>query len=310
VYTPFLTNYYDILGVSQEADSNEIKAAFRRLAKQFHPDKNPNGKEFFERALLAYETLSDPALKAAYDYRLKSHAQHSTSAASEQKKAGKNWKFDERELKRRQYYNEHIRKYAKETASYNAKAEQKKTYNEYKYILFATPLAVALFVMIMKLAGPVMPKRNAGNITGQDARLSTLNLKPGDAPYNFIFGNPYYDMAHNKSLVIKNLTGLDAIVCIFSKGRFIRSFFVQGGFSAEVSQLPRAPLDIRYVCGEKFSYHHTLKKAKIEGGFTSQASYYRSISELIPADRAELSLYPGINEGFTQTSEKEFFITK
>ena len=305
-----MINYYDILGVSEGADINAIKAAFRRLAKQYHPDKNPNGKEFFERVLLAYETLSDPTQKAAYDYRLRSHVQHGAAMPADQKKPGKSWKFDERELKRRQYYNEHIRKYAKETASYNAKAEEKRSYNEYKYILFATPLAVALFVMIMKLAGPVLPKRDSGTVSGQKATVSPSGLKPGDSPYNFIFGNPRYDMVHNKSLVIKNLTGLDAIVCIFSKGKFIRSFFVQGGYSAEVAQLPRAPLDIRYVCGENFSYRTVLKKTHIEGGFTRQASYYRSVSELIPADRAELSLYPGINEGFTQTSEKDFFSTE
>ena len=58
-----MTNYYEILGLQPGADSGEIKAAFRRLAKQYHPDKNPNGKDFFERLLTAYETLSDPQLK-------------------------------------------------------------------------------------------------------------------------------------------------------------------------------------------------------------------------------------------------------
>jgi molecular chaperone DnaJ len=65
-----LTNYYEILGVDENAGINEIKAAFRRLAKQYHPDRNPSGNVDFEKILKAYETLSDPGLKLTYDYKL------------------------------------------------------------------------------------------------------------------------------------------------------------------------------------------------------------------------------------------------
>lgn len=301
-----MLTYYEILGVSEQADINEIKAAFRKLAKQYHPDRNPNGKEFFERALLAYETLSDANRKYAYDLRLK---QHSSPIQPENKaRSGqKTWKFDERELKRRQYYNEHIRKYAKETASYNAQNEGKTAYNEYKYILFATPLAVALFVMIMKLTGPTTPGKQTGPVPQHATFRSVSGLKPGDAPYNFIFGNPYYEINGGKKLIIKNMTGFDAVVCIFSGRQFVRSFFVQSGFSAEVPQLPRRPLDIRYCAGLHFDNLITLEKSRVVGGFRKEASYFRSVAPLIPGDNVELSLTPGISEGFVQTTEKDFF---
>ena len=304
-----MINYYDILGVSESAGIDEIKTAFRKLAKQYHPDRNPNGKEFFERALLAYETLSDPQRKTAYDYRLKAQTQGIHGGAAPPKSAqGKNWKFDERELKRRQYYNDHIRKYAKETASYNAKAKEKKSYNEYKYILLATPLAVLLFVMIMKLAGPVVPKKKLSH-SETAGTLASPQLKPGDAPYNFIFGNPKYEMNDGRKLLIKNMTGRDAIVCIFSGGLFVRSFYIQGGFSAEVPQLPSTPLDIRYVTGQHFDYRTTLREARIMGGFAKKAEYYKSVSAFVPGESAELSLVAGISEGFVKTGEKDFFET-
>lgn len=303
-----MTNFYDILGVSKEAGIDEIKSAFRRLAKQYHPDRNPNGKELFERALVAYETLSDPRLKAAYDYRLKTHERSGQPMPDTGKTQTKNWKFDERELKRRQYYNEHIRKYAKETASYNAEARQKKAYNEYKYILLATPLAVLLFVMIMKLAGPVMPKKTLSH-NEAGSSITSSQLRPGDSPYNFIFGNPRFDSTNGRSLLIRNMTGLDAIICIFAGNTFVRSFFVQGGFSAEVSQLPKKPLDIRYATGLDFSYRAKLDEARVMGGFTRKAQYYRSVADFIPGEHGELSLKPGISEGFVQTSEKQFFET-
>lgn len=63
-------DYYEILGVSKDADEKEIKSAFRRLAKQYHPDLNPDNKEAeakFKEVNEAYEVLSDPDKKAKYD---------------------------------------------------------------------------------------------------------------------------------------------------------------------------------------------------------------------------------------------------
>ncbi|MEN9245159.1 MAG: J domain-containing protein [Thermostichales cyanobacterium SRBZ-1_bins_19] len=63
-------DYYKILGVSKGADANEIKRAFRKLARQYHPDVNPGNKaaeEKFKDINEAYEVLSDPAKRQQYD---------------------------------------------------------------------------------------------------------------------------------------------------------------------------------------------------------------------------------------------------
>lgn len=63
-------NYYAILGIAKEASSEEIKRAFRRLARQYHPDMNPGNKaaeERFKDLGEAYEVLSDPTKRAQYD---------------------------------------------------------------------------------------------------------------------------------------------------------------------------------------------------------------------------------------------------
>ncbi|MGD2253647.1 MAG: DnaJ C-terminal domain-containing protein [Anaerolineales bacterium] len=63
-------DYYEILGVERNADIKEIKRAFRKLAQQYHPDKNPNDKqaeETFKEINEAYEVLKDPTKRAKYD---------------------------------------------------------------------------------------------------------------------------------------------------------------------------------------------------------------------------------------------------
>src|SRR5215831_4137445 len=63
-------DYYEILGVNRTADAEEIKKSYRKLALQFHPDRNPGDKESeekFKEASEAYEVLSHPDKRSLYD---------------------------------------------------------------------------------------------------------------------------------------------------------------------------------------------------------------------------------------------------
>lgn len=66
-------NFYEILGVSEDASQEDIQRAYRRLAVRFHPDKNPDDKaaeEKFKDLGQAYAVLSDPGKRAQYDQQL------------------------------------------------------------------------------------------------------------------------------------------------------------------------------------------------------------------------------------------------
>jgi molecular chaperone DnaJ len=65
-----MRDYYEILGVSKNASADEMKKAYRKLALQYHPDRNQGDKaaeESFKEAAEAYEVLSDPSKKQRYD---------------------------------------------------------------------------------------------------------------------------------------------------------------------------------------------------------------------------------------------------
>ncbi len=66
-----MKNYYDVLGVKPDATPEEIKLAYRKLAKQYHPDIDPGNPEHekrFRRIKEAYDTLIDPKRRRKYDY--------------------------------------------------------------------------------------------------------------------------------------------------------------------------------------------------------------------------------------------------
>ena len=62
-----MKDYYNILGVNKTSSADEIKKAYRKLSKQYHPDVNPEGADKFKDIAEAYDVLSHPDKKAKYD---------------------------------------------------------------------------------------------------------------------------------------------------------------------------------------------------------------------------------------------------
>src|SRR5689334_16305209 len=65
-----MTDFYEVLGVSRSAAADDIKKAYRKLAKKYHPDVNAGDKaaeERFKQVSAAFEVLSDPKKRKLYD---------------------------------------------------------------------------------------------------------------------------------------------------------------------------------------------------------------------------------------------------
>ncbi len=76
-------NYYEVLGVTRDANADLIKKTYRDLALNFHPDRNPGdvqAEENFKKVSEAYETLSDPKRRAEYDETLRARTEATINA--------------------------------------------------------------------------------------------------------------------------------------------------------------------------------------------------------------------------------------
>lgn len=143
-------NYYEILGVSTSSSIDEIKIAFRKLALLYHPDKNPETKDFFVKILQAYEVLSNPELRKKYDSGLLNLKESKFQSNDNKREKRNKWDVTEEDEKRRKYYKEYFEKlkkeYEKEQQNYQTHA---KTYKEWVFWFWAFIIGVFLYLLIM-----------------------------------------------------------------------------------------------------------------------------------------------------------------
>lgn len=301
-----MNTYYDILGISQVAGIQEIKSAFRRLAKLYHPDKNPAEKEAFAGILKAYETLVDPARRGAYDRKLRYQQQQNSS--SERSKS-KTWTFEEREQRRRKYYEEHIKQYEKARPVYQTNQKPENPYNEFKYILFATPLAVALLLLVFQLAqSPEQDVLKPLPKTSPEA--PPIKQKDFSAPFGTTFGSEKSDSNSKLELVLSNAMGLDVVICFFRNEKFIRSVFLQKDSSVQIRQMPKGKYTARLAIGRGFDPDKKLMKGKVKGGFSGDVFFYFTKSSFTLDRNRVYNLDRELYTSLVQVDEQEFFETK
>ncbi len=272
-------DFYTLLGIKPNASAAEIKSAYRRLVKIYHPDMKTGEEsaDTFKNIQQAYETLSNPDLKHLYDK--KRNYTHKTAAPAQRKKR-KNYDPSETDLKHRKAFQEEYKNY---------KAKHKKqqqpaapppvsVYNETKYILFSIPLAVALLLAVINLYKP--PKKAD---TNADAAKTSLSGNPiayihhtSFSPYTAYFNIPAIDsITNHASLSITNHSGKDAVIVLRlqNSGEVVRNHFIAKDHVLAVKHLKKGDYNIMAYLGDRFSMQLSTKLFQVSGAFSENQSY-------------------------------------
>jgi curved DNA-binding protein CbpA len=271
-----MTDYYSILGVNKSATAADIKTAFRRLAKKYHPDKNPHNPQssiLFKTILEAYTVLSNPNSKTRYD-----NLNSPNSYQSEQTKRRQNkHTVSPEDLKQRQYY----QNYYKTKLKKQVVKPKQKVYSDYKYVLFATPIAVGLLLLVLSVFSPKPSQLINSNLKKiRQKEEGCLKPKNGDKLYSGYFGASKIFETGNK-LKINNSTRFDAVVAIFSvnSNQCIQHAYLQHGYSIELNYLPIEGVYWKCAIGKGWSQTKKLYNDKIIGGFDSVIQYQNFIKK-------------------------------
>lgn len=271
-----MSDYYSILGLTKNASIVEIKTAFRKLAKIYHPDKNPNNpnaKGLFENILVAYDVLSNPDKKRRYDYLIsQSNATSSknVSRAHQRQANKKNWDVTQDELKQRQYYKDYYNAKKKES---NTQEQQTNKYSDYKYVMFATPIAVGLLLLIVSIFSKE-PTAHENKAIKNVYENAVQVLKNGDKPYASYFGEPK-TFETNNVLKINNSSGCDAVICVYENktNNFLQYAYLQKDYLIEFSFLPNTGVYWKCMLGNHWDPKNTSLNKNVVGGFNEVVQF-------------------------------------
>lgn len=270
-----LPDYYKILQVPVTATSAEIKAAYRRLAKMYHPDKSSSyaDEERFKQIKEAYEHLVDSQRRARYDAKRNRATAFTKSAANPKGATGKkNYSFTEEEAKRRQYYQQHYQKaYTSSRKRAGEPPPPPRQSSELKFILISVPIAVALLLLIIRIyEGPRNEERHAVPLAPVEAGQAETTTS--ESPYAGLFGRMPFDTTSQPVIRFVNKSGHDALVFLRNDtGRTVRHHFIEDNFQLYAEDLPAGKYHLYYWLGDGFSYKKYLFSSII-GNYDHTAS--------------------------------------
>ena len=256
-------DYYQILRVNSSATRAEIKSSYRRLAKLFHPDKNPISDEKFRLIKEAYETLIDDVKRQRYDIKRNYDITTTQAKKTGPVKKQKTYMFTEPELKHRKYYQEHYKPNIK-TTSYVKQKTKTTNYKELTYLLISIPVAITLVLLLVNLYQKSDRKVVA---TKNISPLVVSEIKTAESPYKNYFAADVFDTASLPCIKIKNSSNNDVIVFLRNdKEKIIRHYFIEHNYQLYMEGIPKGIYGLYYYAGKGFTNKQNLLK-NIIGNF-------------------------------------------
>ncbi len=276
-------DFYTVLGVSNNAGFEEIKTAFRSLAKKHHPDKNPGSKtaeEYFKEIQHAYSVLSNPEKRKKYDIKISQERTFTRPNKNTQNTGSANQNTQQ--------------KTQQKTPDFSArKPKTKKGGKTESYqILVSFGIAFILLYFIISYSSdnkkdnkrPSVEEKNhssgtAGkaNVTESQKELSAVPLiNSFDSPYCGFFGKEVVSEESKNSITIHNSSESEAVVCLVENKKTmktIRNQYVNFRESFKMNRIPDGEYFLKIYYGSKWDTAVTFLNKKVKGGFSKEIGF-------------------------------------
>ncbi|MGZ4033230.1 MAG: J domain-containing protein [Bacteroidia bacterium] len=320
------TNYYLLLGVVSTATTEEIKSAYRALAKKYHPDKNQGNKsaeEYFKEIQEAYAVLSNPEKRRKYDlkfsYASNNYSQQKTSSSS-RPYTGNAYQYAQQTAqdKQRQY-----------TSAQQTRKTKKKDNSEGIQIIVSVGIALILLYFIISYSTD-NPKKNQPDLAQTETPIVRPEAVPVPAisdyasPYSGFFGEEISDNASKNSLDIHNSYESEAVVCLVQNQKpfkTIRNQYMSKGSEFKMNEIPDGEYFLKIYYGTDWDPAKIFSKdGSVKGGFKNEIGFFELNTgkdlfimkqEQAGTSRSfssyEIGISPAKNEKVKTISAEEFF---
>lgn len=321
-------NYYILLGVANTASGEEIKSAYRVLAKKYHPDKNQGNKsaeEYFKEIQQAYTVLSNPEKRKKYDLRFSYRSGNSNQQKTNQTSrpyTGNAYQYAQQQAqdKQRQY------------SSPQQKQKTKKSDNSEGFqIIVSVGIALILLYFIISYSTD-SPKTEQATIVQIEKPIEKPETKAPvfidyESPYSYFFGKEINDRESKNCLNIHNSETSEAVICLVqNQSPFItiRNQYLGKGTEFKMVEIPDGEYFLKIFYGTDWDTTKTfLKDGSVKGGFKNEIGFVElnTGKDVLKMQQEaagtghsfssyEIGISPTINDEVKPITAEEFFTVK
>lgn len=280
-------NYYILLEVKSNATADEIKSAYRLLAKKYHPDKNIGNKaaeEYFKEIQQAYAILSNPDKRKKYDlkaaYGTRTQAQQKNNSSGPQY-TGNAYQYAQQQA---QYQKQQQAYYQKQTAEKTSGPTGKKDAGETWQILVSVGIALVLLYFIISystektvVATPTdFLKESVDKMSAINAKEEEPAINNFDSPYSSFFGDEINESGSKNSISIFNSSNSEAVVCLIEKNapnKVIRNQYMVNGSDFKMNEIPDGEYFLRVYYGSEWNPKKSFPNKTVLGGFKKENGF-------------------------------------
>lgn len=270
-------NYYILLEVKSTATFDEIKSAYRILAKKYHPDKNIGNKaaeEYFKEIQQAYSVLSNPETRRKYDLKFsnstKSKTQQRTYTNGPQY-TGNAYQYAQQQAQAKEW----------QTYTKTKQHPSKKDNTESLQILVSVGIALVLLYFIIsysteKTTASTIEQKPSGKIENAKAEIPDPVIGNFESPYTTFFGDEIFDSESKNSISIINVGFAEAVVCLVENNppnKTIRNQYMIGQTQFKMNEIPDGEYFLKIYFGTDWNPKKTFLDNTIKGGFNTEKGF-------------------------------------